>query len=119
MNEERATTLANIETEEGPVELIEDNEPAPAERHGVESHITKIQPPKNEEELVALVNVLGLDWAQIANVIAKEDPSKIKLKNLQPDKKEEPIISNFVKKSSLRKVQLRTIKDLAAKVMAT
>ena len=114
MNEERATTLANIETEEGPVELIEDNEPVPAE-----SSIAKIQPPKNEEELVALVNVLGLDWAQIANVIAKEDPSKIKLKNLQPDKKEEPIISNFVKKSSLRKVQLRTIKDLAAKVMAT
>ena len=119
MNEERATTLANIETEEGPVELLEDNEQAPAERHGVESSIAKIQPPKNEEELVALVNVLGLDWAQIANVIAKEDPSKIKLKNLQPDKKEEPIISNFVKKSSLRKVQLRTIKDLAAKVMAT
>lgn len=119
MSEERATTLINIETEEGPVELLEDNEPVPAERHGVESHITKIQPPKNEEELVALVNVLGLDWAQIANVIAKEDPSKIKLKNLQPDKKEEPIISNFVKKSSLRKVQLRTIKDLAAKVMAT
>ena len=119
MNEERATTLANIETEEGPVELLEDNEPAPAERHEVESSIAKIQPPKNEEELVALVNVLGLDWAQIANVIAKEDPSKIKLKNLQPDKKEEPIISNFVKKSSLRKVQLRTIKDLAAKVMAT
>ena len=114
MNEERATTLANIETEEGPVELLEDNEPVPAE-----SSIAKIQPPKNEEELVALVNVLGLDWAQIANVIAKEDPSKIKLKNLQPDKKEEPIISNFVKKSSLRKVQLRTIKDLAAKVMAT
>ena len=119
MNEERATTLANIETEEGPVELLEDNEPVPAERHEVESSIAKIQPPKNEEELVALVNVLGLDWAQIANVIAKEDPSKIKLKNLQPDKKEEPIISNFVKKSSLRKVQLRTIKDLAAKVMAT
>ena len=119
MNEERATTLANIETEEGPVELLEDNEPVQAERHGVESSIAKIQPPKNEEELVALVNVLGLDWAQIANVIAKEDPSKIKLKNLQPDKKEEPIISNFVKKSSLRKVQLRTIKDLAAKVMAT
>ena len=119
MSEERATTLINIETEEGPVELLEDNEPVPAERYGVESHITKIQPPKNEEELVALVNVLGLDWAQIANVIAKEDPSKIKLKNLQPDKKEEPIISNFVKKSSLRKVQLRTIKDLAAKVMAT
>ena len=114
MNEERATTLANIETEEGPVELLEDNEPVPAE-----SSIAKIQPPKNEEELVALVNVLGLDWAQIANVIAKEDPSKIKLKNLQPDKKEEPIISNFVKKSSLSKVQLRTIKDLAAKVMAT
>lgn len=114
MNEERATTLANIETEEGPVELLEDNEPVPAE-----SSIAKIQPPKNEEELVALVNVLGLDWAQIANVIAKEDPSNIKLKNLQPDKKEEPIISNFVKKSSLRKVQLRTIKDLAAKVMAT
>ena len=119
MNEERATTLANIETAEGPVELLEDNEPVPAERHEVESSIAKIQPPKNEEELVALVNVLGLDWAQIANVIAKEDPSKIKLKNLQPDKKEEPIISNFVKKSSLRKVQLRTIKDLAAKVMAT
>ena len=119
MSEERATTLINIETEEGPVELLEDNEPVPAEGHGVESSIAKIQPPKNEEELVALVNVLGLDWAQIANVIAKEDPSKIKLKNLQPDKKEEPIISNFVKKSSLRKVQLRTIKDLAAKVMAT
>ena len=119
MSEERATTLINIETEEGPVELLEDNEPVPAEIHGVESGIAKIQPPKNEEELVALVNVLGLDWAQIANVIAKEDPSKIKLKNLQPDKKEEPIISNFVKKSSLRKVQLRTIKDLAAKVMAT
>ena len=119
MSEERATTLINIETEEGPVELLEDNEPVQAEKHGVESHITKIQPPKNEEELVALVNVLGLDWAQIANVIAKEDPSKIKLKNLQPDKKEEPIIPNFVKKSSLRKVQLRTIKDLAAKVMAT
>ena len=115
MNEERATTLATIETEEGPVELLEDNEPAPV----LERRVSEIQPPKNEEELVALVNVLGLDWAQIANVIAKEDPSKIKLKNLQPDKKEEPIISNFVKKSSLRKVQLRTIKDLAAKVMAT
>lgn len=115
MNEERATTLANIETEEGPVELLEDNEPAPV----LERRVATIQPPKNEEELVALVNVLGLDWAEIANVIAKEDPSKIKLKNLQPDKKEEPIISNFVKKSSLRKVQLRTIKDLAAKVMAT
>lgn len=115
MSEERATTLINIETEEGPVELLEDNEPAPV----LERRDAKIQPPKNEEELVALVNVLGLDWAQIANVIAKEDPSKIKLKNLKPDKKEEPIISNFVKKSSLRKVQLRTIKDLAAKVMAT
>ena len=30
MSEERATTLINIETEEGPVELLEDNEPVPA-----------------------------------------------------------------------------------------
>ena len=34
--------------------------------------------PKNEQELVALVNVLGLDWAKIAAVLAKAKPSEVK-----------------------------------------
>ena len=116
MSEEKATTIANIETEEGPVELLDDDKQT-QKTDNTDARL--INAPRNEDELAALVNVLGLDWGKIADVLAAEDPKNIKLKNIKEDKKEEPIISNFVKKSSLRRVQLRTIKDLADKVMAT
>ena len=116
MSEEKATTIANIETEEGPVELLDDDKQT---QKAGNTDARLIHAPRNEDELAALVNVLGLDWGKIADVLAAEDPKNIRLKKVKEDKKEEPIISNFVKKSSLRRVQLRTIKDLADKVMAT
>jgi hypothetical protein len=113
--EEKATTIANIETEEGPVEVIDDAEPTST---GIDA--SKINPPTNEDELVALVNVLGLDWKKIAEVLKKVDPKNVVAKKAVQEKKpEDIIISNIVKKPSLRRVQLRTIKDLAEKVMAT
>jgi hypothetical protein len=66
--EEKATTIANIETEEGPVEVIDDAEPTST---GIDA--SKINPPTNEDELVALVNVLGLDWKKIAESCTREE----------------------------------------------
>lgn len=89
---------------------------------------TRKQPvlPNNEEELVTLVNDLGLDWAKIADVLSKANPNNIKAdKNSEIGKvvlggrDDEAIVSNIVGKKALRRVQLRTIKDLANKVMAT
>jgi hypothetical protein len=115
---EKATTIANIETEEGPVEVIEDDDS--------DDNVIHITAPQNEQELVALVNVLGLDWSKVADVLSGVDPKEItapkppkKVEKKEEKKVDDIIISNIVKKPSLRRVQLRTIKDLAEKVMAT
>lgn len=115
MEENKAMTVEDIEIQEGPVEVLPDEEITPE---------VTIQTPRNEQELVALVNVLGMDWGKIAAVLSKLEPSSIKADSLinkvsLEEKKEDPIISNIVGKKALRHVQRRTIKDLAAKVMAT
>lgn len=98
-------------------------EPSTAVKEAVDKAVT-CEVPKNEQELVALVNVLGLDWAKIAAVLAKAKPSEVKADPAELNKvvlggTDEVIISNIVRKEQLRDVQLRTIKDLADKVMAT
>lgn len=95
-----------------------------AMQYDVPKHPGTCVVPKNEQELVALVNVLGLDWAKIAAVLAKAKPSEVKADPSELNKvvlggTDEVIISNIVRKEQLREVQLRTIKDLADKVMAT
>jgi hypothetical protein len=83
---EKATTIANIETEEGPVEVMD------------------------EEDYIRVAVSNGMNIDKLDKAIQKINPKK---------KPEDIIISNIVKKPSLRRVQLRTIKDLAEKVMAT
>lgn len=113
----KAKTVEDIARDEGPIEVLPDT-----------NEETKSAPavPQNEEELVDLVNNLGLDWGKIADVLAAANPENIKAsKDSKVGKvvlgggEDEVIVSNIVGKKALRRVQLRTIKDLANKVMAT
>ena len=110
----KAETIEDITMSEGPIEVLED-ECAPA-----------VTIPQNEEELVDLVNNLGLDWAKIADVLSAANPENIKAskdskigKVVLGGDDDDVIVSNIVGKKALRRVQRRTIKDLADKVMAT
>lgn len=120
MEEQKAMTVEDIINQEGPIEVI-------GEAEQKDSGLPPVcSIPKNEDELVALVNSLGLDWAKIADVLSKANPDNIKAskdseigKVVLGDNDDNVIISNIVGKKALRRVQLRTIKDLANKVMAT
>ena len=101
MEENKAMTIEDINNQEGPIEVLPDEE--------IKADAT-IQTPKNEQELVALVNVLGMDWGKIAAVLSKLEPNSIKADSVLnkislDEKKEDPIISNIVGKKALRRVQ--------------
>ena len=51
MSEEKATTIANIETEEGPVELLDDDKQT---QKAGNTDARLIHAPRNEDELAAL-----------------------------------------------------------------
>ena len=145
----KAMTIEDITNQEGPIEIAPDADEEGNDLrsaiskealdglidayHGDWPKIKKVLDaiptgglPQNEEELVKLVNALDLDWAKIADVLSKISPENIKAsKNSEIGKvvlgrdDDNVIVSNIVGKKALRRVQLRTIKDLANKVMAT